>query len=339
MSADGGLRAERALRGRPMSDANEASFRGLERFLQGGRGVTPKTLAAYHQALLSLECYLLITASTRETGDLLDVTRDQVLGWVGALRARGGWSVGADGALVQSGRPFAKDSLASYYSSVRRFYNWAAAESLVSVNPVAGTTAPRGADKPVAIADLDLVKAMIASCRPKGRKPTPWDLRDEFVIRLFAETGGPRCHEVAGLTLAGVNMKEDLVTLTGKGGKQRRFPLAPRTATAAMRWLQARKGLRFADVPYAVIGTKGQMHPDGIYDIVDRRSRRAGGHVHPHQIRHLAADLAKTDEMTDSDMMALFGWSTTKMLRRYGREREEQRAIEASRRHAIGNRL
>lgn len=332
-----GLLSERRLRGRDMTAANEASFRGLERHLQGGRGVTAKTLGAYHQALLSLESYLLCTAST--TGDLLEVTRDQVLGWVGALRARGGWRIGPDGALAQSGRPFAKDSLASYYSSARRFYSWAAEEGLADPNPMTGTVPPRWSDKPVAIAPLDLVRAMIGTCHPKGRKPGPWDLRDEFIIRLFAETGGPRCHEVAGLLTEHLDMREDLVKIHGKGDTWRRFPLSPKTATAAQRWLRARGQLRYAGLPYAVIGIKGQMHPRGVYDIVDRRSKLAGGHVHPHQIRHLAADLAKSDEMTDDDMMALFGWSTTKMLHRYGRERQEQRAIEASRRHAIGNRL
>lgn len=336
MVSDGsGLRAEPALRGRDMTDDNEASFRGLVRYLQGGRGVTPKTLAAYHQACVSLESYLLFTGCSP---DLLNVTRHQILGWVGELRSNGGWAM-KDGELEQSGRPLAKDSLASYYSSVRRFYNWAASEDMIDVNPVEGTQPPRPSDRPVAIASLDLVRAMIATCHPKGRKPGWQDLRDEFVIRLFAETGGPRCHEVAGLLTEHLDMREDLVKIHGKGDTWRRFPLSPKTATSAQRWLRARGTLRFAALPYAVIGMKGQMRPEGIYHIVDRRSAAAGGHVHPHQIRHLAADLAKSDEMTDDDMMALFGWSSSKMLHRYGRERQEQRAITASRRHAIGNRL
>lgn len=336
MSGGSGLRArEEAHRGRDMTPDNEASFRGLVRYLQGGRGVTAKTVASYHQACLSLESYL---RTEDADPDLLRVTKDQILGWIGELRANGGWSL-QDGELVQSGKGLAKDSLASYYSSVRRFYSWAASEDMLDVSPVEGTVPPRWSDKPVAIASLDLVRAMIATCHPKGRKPGAWDLRDEFVIRLFAETGGPRCHEVAGLLTEHVDMREDLVKIHGKGDTWRRFPMAPKTATAAQRWLRARAALRYAPLPYAVIGTKGQMNPSGVYDIVDRRSRQAGGHVHPHQIRHLAADLAKSDEMTDDDMMSLFGWNTTKMLHRYGRERQEQRAIAASRRHAIGNRL
>jgi integrase/recombinase XerC len=336
VSGDGsGLRKERAIRGRDMTDGNEASFRGLVRFLEGGRGATPKTLAAYHQACLSLQSYLVFTGCDP---DLLSVTRAQVLGWVAELRSRGGWSL-RDGALTQRGKGLAKDSLASYYSSARRFYNWALSEDLIDASPFENTVPPKPADKPVEIPELDLIRAMIDTCHPKGRKPSAWDLRDDFVIRLFSETGGPRCHEVAGLLTAHVDLRDDLVKIHGKGDTWRRFPLAPKTATSAQRWLRARAGLRFAALPYAVIGTKGQMHPEGVYDIIDRRSRQAGGHVHPHAIRHLAADLAKADEMTDDDMMALFGWSTSKMLHRYGRERQEQRAIAASRRHAIGNRL
>jgi site-specific recombinase XerD len=330
-----GLRKPPALMGRDMTPENEASFRGLARHLAGTGGATPKTLAAYHQGCASLEAYLITSGAGT---DLLSVTRDQVLGWIGELRERGGWRV-RDGALAQSGRPLAKDSLNSYFCSARRFYNWAAAEDLLEANPFAGLKPPRASDKPVAVAPLDLVQGMIASCRPKGRKPTPWDRRDEFVIRLFAETGGPRCSEVAGLQLADLNMREDLVTVTGKGGKVRRFPMCPRTAEAAQRWLRARAALRYGALPFAVIGVRGQMSPEGIYDIVNRRSAMAGGHVHPHQIRHFAADQAKRAEMTTDDMMALFGWSTERMVARYGRELAEQRAVAASRRHALGNRL
>lgn len=335
MSGDG-FRRPPALMGRPMSDANEEAFRGLVRHLHGGRGATPKTIAAYHQGCASLEAYLI--TCTQGSSDLLEVTRADVLGWIGELRERGGWRRRGE-LLEQTGRPLAKDSLNSYYSSARRFYAWAAAEDLVPSSPFAGTVPPKPSDRPVPIAPLSLVQGMLATCKPKGRKPGLYDLRDEFVIRLFVETGGPRVHEVAGLLTEHLNLREDLVTICGKGGKIRRFPLSPRAATAAQRWMRIRAAHRFAGLPYAVIGTKGEMSPEGIYGIIERRSRAAGGHVHPHQLRHLAADLAKSDEMTDGDMMALFGWNSPRMLRRYGREREEQRAIEASRRHAIGNRL
>lgn len=332
----GGMRKAPALMGLDMTQANEDLFRGLVRFLRGtDRGATDKTLAAYHHGCLSLQRYL--QASGAES-DLLSVTRDQVLGWIGELRERGGWSLRA-GMIVQSGRPMAKDSLNSYFASARRLLAWAAAEDLVPSSPFAGLKPPRTADKPIPVPPLELVQAMLATCRPRGRKPSWMDLRDEFVIRLFAETGSPRCSEMAELTLERLDMRQDLVTIHGKGGRVRRLPMSPKTATAAQRWLRARAGLRWADLPYAVTGTKGQMTPEGLYDIVDRRSRAAGGHVHPHQLRHFAADAAHADEMTEGDMMALFGWSSNKMVARYGRERREQRAIEASRRHAIGNRL
>lgn len=333
-----GMRRAPALNGRAMTDENEELFRGLVRFLRGSdRGATDKTVAAYHHGCLSLQRYL---EHTGADSDLLTVTRDQVLGWIGELRENGGWSLAADGvSLVQSGRPLAKDSLNSYFSSARRLFAWAAAEDLVPSSPFTGLRAPRPADKPIPVPKIELVQGMLATCRPKGRKPSWQDLRDEFVIRLFAETGAPRCSEMAGLTVARLDMREDLVTIHGKGGRIRRLPMSPKTATAAQRWLRARQALRFADLPYAVIGTKGQMTPEGVYDIVSRRSAAAGGHVHPHQLRHFAAHTAKSEGMTDGDLRELFGWSTNKMLDRYGKALAADRAIDASRRAAIGNRL
>ena len=320
--------------GLAMTAQNEAAFRGLARALYDA---SPKTIAAYHQGCLSLQRYLDVSGADT---DLLSVTRGQVLGWLGELGTAGGWSTaGLGGSLVQRGTPLAKDSLCSYFNSARRFYSWAAAEGLVEASPFKGVSPPKPSDKPIPIPPLSLIQGMLASCRPKGRKPSLTDLRDEFLIRAFCETGGPRVSELADLPMDQLDMRADLITLHGKGGKVRRIPMSPKTATAAQRYLRARAACRWADLPYVVVGVRGQMRARGVYQAIRARARLAGGDIHPHQLRHFAADAAKSAEMTDSDLMALFGWTSDRMLARYGRERAEQRAIEASRRHALGNRL
>lgn len=319
--------------GLAMTAQNEASFRGLARTLYDA---SPKTIAAYHQGCLSLQRYLEVSGAGT---DLLSVTRDQVHGWLAELRRAGGWSVGPDLSLVQRGTPLAKDSMHSYFNSARRFFNWAVAEELIGASPFAGVAQPKPSDKPIPIPELELIQRMLATCRPKGRKPSLIDLRDEWLIRMFCETGGPRCGELADLPLESLDMRNDLVTINGKGGKVRRVPMSPKTAMAAQRYLRARAATRWAGLPFAVVGVRGQMRARGVYQAIRARARAAGGDVHPHQLRHFAAHVAKSAEMTDGDLMALFGWSTDRMLRRYGKEHAEQRAIAASRRHALGNQL
>jgi site-specific recombinase XerD len=340
---DGGERVSAArtrtrnIMGRDMTPGNEATFRGLVRVLEAA-GRSPKTPAAYHAACLSLQRYL--QAAGADT-DLLSVTREQAQGWLIALQDRGGWTLDADGGLVQAGAPMAKDSVVSYFGSARRFFNWAADEELIAASPMTGMECPPPSGRPLSIPEADLVRAMIASCQPKGRRPSFFDRRDEFMLRLFAETGGPRCSEVANLPVdGGLDMRHDLVTIHGKGGKWRRIAMSAATAQAGSRYLRLRAGHPDAEtLPDVFLGLRGPLSADGVYKVVRRRAKQAGGDVHPHQLRHFAADAAKADEMTDGDLMELFGWSTTKMLHRYGREHAASRALAASRRHAIGNRL
>lgn len=327
-------RPARRLICRDMTDDNEVAFRGLARILEAAGG-SPASAAAYHAACLSMEDYL--TAAGRPA-DLLAATRDDVCGWLIELQARGGWRL-RDGGLVQLGRPLARESVFSYFGSLGRFYRYAAGEQLIDASPMAGLAAPPKETRPRDIPEIGVLRAMIATCNPKGRKRTFDDFRDEFLIRFFAETGGPRCAEVAFLPSERLDLRNDVALVEGKGGKWRTIPLCASTAQAATRYVAARKRHRAAHLPALVLGTKGQLSPSGVYQVVRRRGKMAGARIHPHQLRHYGADAAKLDGMSDEDVMRLFGWSTTAMLRHYGEAHADARAIAAARRHRLGDRL
>jgi site-specific recombinase XerD len=329
--------APRRLICRDMSPANEEAFRGLARSLRR-QGRSEQTIAAYHAACKSIQDWLAFSGAS--SSELLRVAPDDVTDWLIEIQRNGGWTM-RGGALAQLGRPLAKDSVVSYFSSLRTFCNWAVLAGLIDESPMRGMAAPPKSGKPVPLPDIALVRAMLATTAAvKGKKRPMWDVRDEWIIRLFCETGGPRCSEVALLPVDGLDLRRDEVTIHGKGGRWRKIALSASTAEAGQRWMRARAAHKAAQkVPYVLLGAKGPLSASGVYQVVRRRAELAGGRVHPHQLRHLAADLAKTDEMGDGDMMTLFGWTTTRMLHRYGAARAEQRALESSRRHAIGDRL
>lgn len=327
----------RDIMGLDMTPGNEDTFHGLARVLQAA-GRSPKTISAYHQACLSLERHQL---GAGRGPDLLQVTRKDAGDWLIGLQDYGGWTQAAAGAPVtRLGRPLARDSVVSYFGSARRFYNWAAAEELIGRSPMAAMTCPPPSGRPLQIPETGLIAAMLDSCKPKGGRPGFYDRRDEFMIRLFAETGGPRCSEVALLPLERLDMRGDLVTILGKGGKWRKIAMCARTAQAGARYLRLRAAHPDAEtLPYVFLGRRGQLSADGVYKVIRRRAELAGGRVHPHQLRHLAAHLAKASGMADADIRELFGWESNRMVDRYGAALAGERAIAASRRAGLGNLL
>ena len=261
-------------------------------------------------------------------------------GWLIALQDLGGWHPRPDGSRGRLGRPRARDSVNSYFSSARRFYNWAAARGLIDASPMARLEQPPVSGLPVPVPEAAFIQKMLATCQaPRGKRRTFADFRDEFAIRLFAETGGPRCSELAGLTLDRLDMRADVCLLQGKGDKWRVVPMSEKTADAAQLYLRARARHRAAALPSVFLGLKGELSASGVYQAITARAGLAGGKLHPHQFRHYAADCAKADGLGDEVIMTLFGWSTNKMLARYGAAHAQQRAVAIAREHAIGNRL
>lgn len=320
-----------------MQPANEGLFRTLENVLRTG-GRSEKTIADYHQGVTSLESYL-VTSGKPDT-DLLEVTEADIMGWVKELQERGGWSFGADGNRVQRGRPLAADSINSYFRSARRFYNFLRDRDLIDATPFKGLIVPPTSQRPIDIPPDDLIRRMIAYCQPaKGKKRTYKQARDEFLIRLFTETGGPRCDELAMMPTDRMDLAGGLCVIEGKGGKWRTLPLSEGTVMAGIRYMRLRKGHRFASSNRLFLGLQGGLSYGGVYQAIKSISAACGQRIHPHQIRHQSAHEAKASGMPESDIMRLFGWSSNVMLRRYGAQLADERAVNTARQYNLGKRF
>ena len=123
------MRSAEQLMGNPLELAgNRALFRSLRRDLEAA-GRSPATVAAYNQGCRSLEGWLLAHGG----GDLAAAGRAELTGWLTWLqkpKPRGGG--------------YAQDSVLSYYRSVRRFYNFLAADEVIEASPLARVPEPRG---------------------------------------------------------------------------------------------------------------------------------------------------------------------------------------------------
>lgn len=225
---------------------------------------------------------------------------------------------------------------ANRFRSLQQLFKWLVNEDEIDVSPMAGLSQPHVPEQPVPILSAEEVERLLKVCDGRDFAAR----RDTAIVRLMLEPGGLRLSEVTHLGLGDLDLDVDLVHVVGKGSRPRAVPFGARTGQAITRYLRKRAGHRDARLPELWLGGRGQpLTTSGIAQMLRRRAGQAGiEHLHPHRLRHTAAHEWLADGGSGEDAMRLFGWRTREMLGRYGAAAADQRAQDAARQRALGDR-
>ncbi|MGY0652028.1 tyrosine recombinase XerC [Luteimonas sp. A537] len=160
------------------------------------------------------------------------------------LAALAGWSAGAghddllalDSAALRAfvaaehRRGLAPKSLQRRLSGCRSFYQWLLKHGRIAANPATGVRAPRAPRKLPQVLDVDEAMALV-------EVPTdaPLGLRDRALLELFYSSG-LRLTELRLLRWRDLDMDQGLVTVLGKGSRQRTVPVGSHACKALAEW-------------------------------------------------------------------------------------------------------
>lgn len=236
--------------------------------LEVERRMSAHTLDAYRRDLAALAQW----AIAQGHDDLLALDSAAVRAFVAAEHRRG----------------LSPKSLQRRLSGCRSFFQWLLKHGRVVANPAAGVRAPRAPRKLPQVLDVDEAVALV-------EVPTdaPLGLRDRALLELFYSSG-LRLSELRLLRWRDLDLEQGLVTVLGKGSRQRTVPVGSHACRALAEW---RAEPAAGGAPGAVPGPEAPVFPGrGGAPITARaiqlRLRALGQrqglfkHVHPHMLRH-----------------------------------------------------
>jgi integrase/recombinase XerD len=171
-------------------------------------------------------------------------------------------------------------------STLRGFHAFLARVGAHASDPLALMPAPRRERKlPHALSIAD-IEALIA--QPEGEEALA--LRDRAMLEL-AYACGLRVSELVGLERSGMDLKGRVLTVLGKGDKQRLVPFGRQASAALSEWLERGRPQLAARERHDFVfcNARGRkLSRMGWWKILQGHARRAQitAHVHPHALRH-----------------------------------------------------
>lgn len=222
------------------------------------------------------------------------------------------------------------------YRSIQQFWNWLEAEDEITNNPFTKMSPPSAPLPAIPVRPDDDVRKLLATC--PGRAFV--ELRDTAIIRLFADSG-IRVAGMAGINVEDINFDYDTINIVLKGGTTLAVPFGIKTSDALRRYRRARGRRPDAARETAFwLGDKGPLTTSGIRQMLERRAGQAKiDNFNPHLFRHLFAHTWLARGGNEGDLMRLMGWQSRAMLQRYGASAAQERAGEAHRHKALGDRF
>jgi site-specific recombinase XerD len=184
-------------------------------------------------------------------------------------------------------RRYAKATIARTAASLRSYFSWCTKRGLIGADPAARLTAPSPDSRlPRVLGHAELHQLLEPAAEPESGPPTAIDQRDDAVLELLYGSG-IRVAELCGLDVDHLDLDRRVVTVTGKGSKQRQVLIHERCAATLRAWLNGpRATLVASETPVGALFVNRRGNRLGPRDVRRLLDRRSPVPTHPHALRH-----------------------------------------------------
>lgn len=224
------------------------------------RRMSAHTLDAYRRDLDALVTW----ATVQGIDDIASVHTEQLRAFIAAEHRRG----------------LSPKSLQRRLSACRSCYQWLLKHGRIAASPAAGIRAPKAPRKLPQVLDVDEAVQLV-------ELPTdaPLGVRDRAILELFYSSG-LRLSELCALRWRDLDLADGLVTVLGKGSKQRSVPVGSHARKALEDWRGESQGQ--PDAPVFPGRGGATITPRAVQIRLQRLAQRQGlfKRVHPHLLRH-----------------------------------------------------
>jgi integrase/recombinase XerC len=246
-----------------MQDQADRQTEHFLRYLRNERRASPHTLSSYQRDLAALQHF----CNSQGLALWGDLTVHHARSYVGQLHRSG-----------LSGK-----SIQRALSAARSMYKYLLRERAVGSNPLNGISAPKTPKRLPDTLSVDQTVQLVAI--PAS---DPLSRRDRAIMELLYSSG-LRLAELVSLDMPDVDLRDEVVRVTGKGAKTRVVPVGQQARAALSAWLRDRAALAAVGEPALFVGRNGRRL--GARSVQLRMQQWAvrqgmGTRVHPHMLRH-----------------------------------------------------
>ncbi len=250
-----------------LSPADSEAIARFTRALWLEEGLSDNTRAAYGRDLAALAAWL------RTQGRSLDAATETDLLGFATMRHAGSKASSSNRRL----------------SSFKRYFRWALREGRVSQDPTLRLSAAKQALRVPKV----LGEAQVDALLNAPPTDTPLGLRDRAMLELLYASG-LRVSELVDLPSVGINLRDGVVRVTGKGDKERLVPMGVAAREAVQLYLRDARAMLLGPRQSGALFVTVQgsaMSRQMFWRLIKRYALQAGivAPLSPHTLRHAFA--------------------------------------------------